>query len=197
VTRLIIPAIQTALETAWPDNWEAAGEGLNGKAGAATDLFVDPLGGGRVENAPALLFPVSGDFVLEAEVTVKFASTFDAGVLLLWQDKDHWAKLCFEFSPQARPTVVSVVTRGYSDDCNSVSIGGERVHLRVASRGAGCVFHYSEDGSYWHLVRVFRLGEKPMKAGFLVQSPKGEGIRAEFRGIRHRQETLGDIRSGA
>ena len=35
-----------------------------------------------------------------------------------------------------------------------------------------------------------------MKAGFLVQSPKGEGSRAEFRQIRYQQRTLEDIRSG-
>jgi len=167
-----------------------------GRAGTATDLFVDPFGGKRVENAPALVFPVAGDFLLEAEVRVEFAATFDAGVLLLWQDGHHWAKLCFELSPQGKPTVVSVVNREVSDDCNSVSIGGGRVHLRVAQCGAGCVFHYSEDGSYWHLVRVFRLADKPIKAGFLVQSPKGGGSRTEFRAIRYREETLGDIRSG-
>jgi uncharacterized protein len=191
-----IATIPAALETAWPGNWHATAEGVAGQAGAATDLIVDAFGGRRVENAPTLLFPVEGDFLLEAEVNVEFASTFDAGVLLLWQDRDNWAKLCFEFSPQARPMVVSVVTRKFSDDCNSVSIEGARVHLRVARRGAGCVFHFSADGSYWHLVRVFRLVEKPLQAGFLVQSPKGEGCRAEFRGIRYRKETLGDIRSG-
>jgi regulation of enolase protein 1 (concanavalin A-like superfamily) len=147
-------------------------------------------------NAPALLFPTTRDFLLEADVHVQFRGTFDAGVLLLRQDEDHWAKLCFEFSPQGKPMVVSVVTREFSDDCNSVSIDGDRVHLRVGRRGAGCVFHYSEDGKYWHMVRAFRLSDKPMKAGFLVQSPRGEGSRAEFSGIRYREGTLADFRSG-
>ena len=139
---------------------------------------------------------VAGDFLLEAEVRVEFAATFDAVVLLLWQDEDHWATLCFEFSPQGKPTVVSAVNREVSDDCNSVSIGGASVHLRVARRGAGCVFLYSEYGAYGHLVRVFRLADKPLKAGFPVQSPKGGGSWAEFQGIRYREETLGDFRSG-
>lgn len=191
-----IATIETAFETASPDSWQATAEGLAGRAGATTDLFVDPLGRKRVENAPMLLFSVVDDFLLQAEVNVDFASTFDAGVLLLWQDRDHWAKLCFEFSPQAKPMVVSVVTREFSDDCNSIAIDGHRIHLRVARRGAGCAFHYSHDGSYWHMVRAFRLADKPMKAGFLVQSPRGEGCSVEFRQIRFRKHTLADIRSG-
>lgn len=192
-----IATVPMEFDTSCAGNWEVMGEdAAAGRAGPATDLFTDPFGGRKVANAPALLFPVGGDFLLEAEVRVEFASTFDAGALLLWQDEDHWAKLCFEFSPQGKPMVVSVVNRDVSDDCNSVSIPGGRVHLRVARRGAGCVFHYSDNGTYWHLVRAFRLGDKPMTAGFLVQSPKGAGSRAEFRGIRYREETLGDIRSG-
>jgi len=191
-----IANIDTPLETASPESWEATAEGLAGHAGPTTDLFTDPMGRKRIENAPMLLFPVAGDFMLHAEVNVDFASTFDAGVLLLWQDPDHWAKLCFEFSPQAKPMVVSVVTREFSDDCNSVAIDSRRVHLRIARRGAGCAFHYSEDGSYWHMVRAFRLVDKPLKAGFLVQSPRGQGCRVEFRQIRFLKQTLADIRSG-
>jgi regulation of enolase protein 1 (concanavalin A-like superfamily) len=196
VTTMKIAGVPFELETAWPENWQLTGESVAGRAGALTDLFTDPFGSRKVSNAPALLFPVSGDFLLEAAVQVEFTFTFDAGVLLLWQDEDHWAKLCFEFSPKGQAMVVSVVTRDVSDDCNSVSIGGDRVHLRIGRRGLGCVFHYSEDGKYWHMVRAFRLADKPMKAGFLVQSPKGEGSRAEFRAIRYREETLADIRSG-
>jgi hypothetical protein len=43
------------------------------------------------------------------------ASTFDAGVLLLWVDERHWGKLCFEFSPAGDPMIVSVVCRGVAD----------------------------------------------------------------------------------
>ncbi|WP_208867453.1 DUF1349 domain-containing protein [Streptomyces himastatinicus] len=37
--------------------------------------------------------PPAGDFQLSARVSVGFSSTFDAGVLLLWIDERHWAKL--------------------------------------------------------------------------------------------------------
>lgn len=192
-----LSTIPVSLETAAPECWAVTEGGLSGQAPPRTDLFTDPLSERRLNSAPMLLFPAEGDFLLEAEVTVEFAATFDAGVLLLWQDSDHWAKLCYEYSPQGQPMVVSVVTRGTSDDCNSITMTENRIFLRVGRRGPGCVFHYSTDGVYWHMVRAFRLNEGPMQAGFLVQSPTGEGCRATFRNIRYRQETLSALRSGA
>ena len=98
-------------------------------AGPRTDWFVDPASGDVTLNAPALLGSLPGDFLLAARLKVSFASTFDAGALVLWQDERTFAKLAFEFSPQRQPLVVSVVTRGESDDCNSVAIddGGRLV----------------------------------------------------------------------
>jgi uncharacterized protein len=191
----VVP-IPMPLETAWPEAWAVTGQGIAGHAPPRTDLFIDPFGTKRLNNAPMLLFPASGDFVLQAEVTVEFASTFDAGVLLFWQDEENWAKLCFEFSPQRKPMIVSVVTRGTSDDANSTTIDGDTIYLRVAHRGVGSVFHYSTDGAWWHLVRAFRLPDQPVSAGFLVQSPTGNGCRAEFTRIAYRADTISDIRSG-
>ncbi|MBS1829691.1 MAG: DUF1349 domain-containing protein [Acidobacteria bacterium] len=191
-----IETIPVGLETASPEAWTIRDGVLTGQAPEQTDLFTDPLSDRKLNSAPRLLFPTSGDFLLEAEVTVEFASQFDAGVLLLWQDADHWAKLCYEYSPQGQPMVVSVVTRGASDDCNSVAMTEHRIHLRVGRRGPGCVFHYSTDGSYWHMVRAFRLQEGPMQAGFLVQSPTGDGCLVRFRKIRFRPVTLAALRSG-
>jgi regulation of enolase protein 1 (concanavalin A-like superfamily) len=196
VEEMHIETIPALLETASPEAWSVTDRGLTGVAPARTDLFTDPLSDRKLHGAPKLLFPTSGDFLLEAEVEVEFASTFDAGVLLLWQDGDHWAKLCYEYSPQGQPMVVSVVTRGASDDCNSIAMTERRIHLRVGRRGPGCVFHYSTDGSYWHMVRAFRLLEGPMQAGFLVQAPTGGGCRVEFRKIRFRADTLPALRSG-
>ena len=189
-----IPSIPTAFES--HPCWEQIPEGLAGEAPAQTDLFIDPLSDRVLNSAPKLLFPTTGDFLLEAEVSVEFASKFDAGVLLLWQDAANWAKLCYEFTPQGQPMVVSVVTRGTSDDSNGVIRLPHTVWLRVGRRGPGCVFHYSEDGHWWHMVRAFRLNEGPLQAGFLVQSPTGQGCRAEFRRIRFREVTLGALRSG-
>jgi regulation of enolase protein 1 (concanavalin A-like superfamily) len=184
------------LEATPAASWEI-GHTVIGRAGPRTDLFTDPFKATRVDNAARLLFGIDEDFLLEAEVDVQFNATFDAGVLLLFQDDEHWAKLCYEFSPRREPTVVSVVTHGISDDCNSVVLPSTSTYLRIARRGEGFGFHYSTDGVLWHMVRAFRLAAgKPVRAGFMVQSPRGEGCQVEFRKIRLRRQTLGDMRSG-
>src|SRR5690349_6884617 len=110
-------------------------ESLSMTAGAGTDLFVDPQGGPPVLNAPCLLGRPAGDYQLSARVTVDFAATFDAGVLVLYAHDGAWAKLCFERSPQGAPMVVSVVTRGVSDDANAFPVDGPTVWLRVSRLG--------------------------------------------------------------
>src|SRR5512140_156683 len=102
-------------------------------AGEHTDWFNDPAGNEPQDSAPCALFvPPDPTFIVSAKVAINFVSTFDAGALQLRASEDHWAKLCFEYSPQQQPMIVSVVTLGKSDDCNSVPIEGQEVYLRMA-----------------------------------------------------------------
>ncbi len=174
------------------------GERLSISAGAQTDWFVDPASGMSKVNAPAALFtPADPHYLLSARVTVDFASTYDAGVLAIYERDDCWAKVCFEYSPQRQPMVVSVVTRGTSDDCNSVIVDGRSVYLRLYYHGPALAFHYSLDGSYWHLVRHFTLGALVQpRIGFLAQSPTGAGCAVTFEQVVYRAATLSDLRSG-
>jgi len=182
-----------------PKDWRITDDQmLTITAGPRTDLFTNPHGKPPMQNTPRAVFAPQGDFLLSATVDVDFQATFDAGVLVLYQDKDRWAKLCFEYSPQRQPMVVSVVTRGMSDDCNSAIIDGRQVYLRIARFGKAWGFHYSTDGRWWHLVRHFTLGDLPdLVVGFSAQSPTGEGCTVTFTDIRYTLETLADIRSGA
>jgi hypothetical protein len=169
-------------------------------APARTDLFVDPAGGEPTLNAPRLLGgPPDGDFQLWARVTVDFAETYDAGVLLVWAGERNWGKLCFERSPQGESMVVSVVTRDVSDDANGfVVVAGDPLWLRVSRLGRAWAFHASTDGSYWRLVRHFRLdgGAERVRVGFEAQSPLGERCRVSFDDITFRAGSLPDLRSG-
>jgi hypothetical protein len=167
-------------------------------AGPRTDWFADPGGTSPpILNAPALLGEASGDFMLGARVEVDFTATFDAGVLVVHEGELSWAKLCFERSPEAQPTIVSVVTRGTSDDCNSVPVDGNSVWLRISRLGAAFAFHASTDGSHWSLVRHFALAAAETPAvGFLAQSPLGDGCRARFDEISFESRRLDDVRSG-
>jgi uncharacterized protein len=181
-----------------PQNWNIAeNKTLTMTAGAKTDLFISPEGDVAVDNSARALFIPQGDFLLSARVQVDFRSTYDAGVLMLYANAKAWAKLCFEFSPQRQPMVVSVVNHGVSDDCNSTPIAGNQVYLRIARRGSAFVFHYSVDGTFWHFVRFFTLAELPeMRVGFSVQAPTGELCTATFSEITYTQTTLKDLRNG-
>jgi regulation of enolase protein 1 (concanavalin A-like superfamily) len=182
-----------------PDGWHVSGDGaLTIGAGAGTDLFVDPGGGAPALNAPRALAAVpAADYQLSARVTVDFAGTFDAGVLLLYAHDRAWAKLCFERSPQGEHLVVSVVTRGLSDDANAFAVEGPRVWLRVSRLGSAHAFHASADGATWAFVRHFALEPAGgLSVGFLAQSPAGSGCTAVFDEVRFRPEPLADLRSG-
>ncbi|HEX3270578.1 MAG TPA: DUF1349 domain-containing protein [Ktedonobacterales bacterium] len=190
-------------ELSWrrsPVMWNVdADEQLTIQAGATTDWFSDPAGAQRKDDAPSALFASADqEFTLSARVRVAFASTFDAGALLAHVRDDVWAKLCYEYSPQGQPMIVSVVTRDVSDDCNSSTLAEDSVFLRITRRQAILAFHYSLDGHVWQLVRYFTLGDAPrMSLGFSAQSPTGSGCVAVFSQIRYSSTAVSDLRSGA
>ncbi len=179
-------------------DWDVGAHQLSLSAGQEEDWFVDPDGTLVKHNAPCALFPpIAEDFILQAKVQVSFQTKYDAGALHVHVDEQRWAKVCFESSAQNVPTVVSVVTRGTSDDCNSVPIEGNAVYLRIAKRAHTFAFHYSRDGLWWDLVRHFDLGPvESVQSGFSAQAPVGTGCGVTFSEIAYRHETLGDIRSG-
>lgn len=177
-----------------------------------SDIFIDPgngsvdAGAGAALNAESMLNAVTllgdvpqGDFQFSARVTVDFASTFDAGVLLLWLDERHWGKLCFEFSPAGQPMVVSVVCRGVSDDANAFAVPGRSVWLRVSRVDRVYAYHASLDGAAWQMIRVFVLDDETSrdKIGFEGQSPTGDGCSVTFDEIRFLSERLADFRDGS
>lgn len=175
------------------------GNSLDITAGPVSDWFHNPGSSSVTNNAPIALFtPSSENFILSAKVRVEFQYTYDAGVLFLYVNDDTWAKLCFEYSPQNEAMVVSVVTRGRSDDCNSAVIGSHTVYLRVYRQGNAVAFHYSTDGSYWRFVRNFTIGSlAELRIGFAAQSPTGQGCRVHFSEINFRYGSLSDLRDGS
>lgn len=184
-------------------DWTYENGTLTGRAGARQDRFVPPGGEAldSVSDAPRLLGPAPrGDFQLIARVRVGFEAAFDAGVLYLHVGEREWAKICLELSPD-RPTVCTVVTRGHSDDVNSFTVDGDSCWLRLSRTGDAFAFHASADGEKWTFVRVFALGEPgsaaDASAGFLVQSPTGEGCEAAFDRIAFRTKGPDDLRNGS
>jgi uncharacterized protein len=181
-----------------PLKWTYAHDSLRIVGGEKTDLFIDPQHEYEVVNSPKAVFLPADSFLLSARAYVHFKTDYDAGVLVVYAGRDQWAKLCFEYSPQKKPFVVSVVNNGISDDCNHTPIGGNQVYLRIAGLGSHVyAFHYSTDGQYWHLVRYFYLNtKKDVQVGFSSQSPTGKSCQTVFTKITYTVAKLQDIRGG-
>jgi regulation of enolase protein 1 (concanavalin A-like superfamily) len=204
---LDIPALPFPAVPSHPGVWrrDDRGGGVVADAPGHTDLYVDPARAGSTDaesllNAATLLgFPPDGDFQFSARVAVDFRAQYDAGVLLLWIDERHWGKFCFEFSPAAEPMVVSVVTRGVSDDANAFVVGQRSVWLRVSRTDGVYAYHASTDGKWWTLVRVFSLGDQlaEHQVGFEAQSPTGDGCTVTFDDIHFTRQRLAELRDGS
>ena len=167
-------------------------------AGALTDCFINPITNEKKDNAPYASFVTTDKhFLLSACVQVDFQSTFDAGALQLRVDEHNWAKLCFEYSPQGSPMIVSVVTKNVSDDCNSTVIDGDSIYLRVARQNNIIAFHYATNATFWHFVRYFTLGNPDsLTVALSSQSPTGDTCTSTFSNINYQQTKLSDLRNG-
>ncbi len=177
-----------------PVAWHAGGTALQIEAGKSTDWYISPVDGKQFGNAPVLLFAPAREFVLSAKVKVDFRTKWDAGALFVYIDDKTWAKFAFEMSVYRKPTVVTVVTRGVSDDCNSWEISGNEVWLRVARLGDAIGFYASHDGSQWEMIRAFTFGPSPkLNMGFSSQSPAGAGTQAVFSEIHYAARKITDI----
>ncbi|MBD8702775.1 DUF1349 domain-containing protein [Frigoribacterium sp. CFBP 13712] len=201
-----IPGIETSFRPFPDDRWsvDTASGSVSVSSIPGTDIFTDPGGdegdqvtSSTLHNAATLLTDApAGDFQLSARVCVRFAGTFDAGVLFLRYDRETWAKLCFEFSPRGQGMIVSVVNDRVSDDANAFTVDADHVHLRVSRKGAVFAFHASPDGERWMLIRAFSLpdGHKPLEIGFEAQSPQSDGCHVVFDEPRLVQRTISDFR---
>jgi uncharacterized protein len=203
VVALKLPSLPFPLEPAGspPPGCHVRNGALILTAAAGTDMFVDPAGGDVVPDAGRFVgLPPAGDFRLAARVRVNFGSRFDAGALLLHARERHWAKACLEYSAQLRPTAVTVVTRGVSDDSNGFEVDGDTLWLRISRSGAAWAFHASADGSGWRLLRYFALGgdaAELVRVGFLAQSPTGQGCTASFDHISFAPGAPASLRDGS
>jgi len=198
-----LPDLPFELHASDESAWTLTGSVIEGAAPAGTDLFVDPSGTTGVAaetllNANTLLgAPPEGDFTLCVRVRPEHHATFDAGVLLAWVDDTNWAKLCVERSPAGDPMIVSVVTKGTSDDANAFLLDSAEARLRIARVGNVLALH-AHDGGVWSFVRAFTLpgAADLLRVGFEVQSPMGEGCRAAFDDVAFDARTLADLRNG-
>lgn len=181
-----------------PVDWSPLpGGGIRVSAPAKADYFRDPSGSHVNDSAPFLGMNVTGDFVARAHVRPTFASTYDSGVIMLRQDAENWAKVCFERTDFGTTAVVSVVTRGLSDDANGADVTVPDLWLQAVRAGNTFALHYSLDGATWRMVRVFNLAvAATVRVGIVSQSPVGPGATVDFLHFSIEQRTVKNARTG-
>ncbi len=155
-------------------------------SGEKTDMFRDPNVTYNTDNAPKLMFKADSNFVLSAAVEHDFISKWDGGALVLKLDSLNWVKCCFEKDYTGARRVVTVVTKGISDDCNSVEVKSNKVYFKLAKANNVITIYYSLNGSKWFLIRHFTFdAHDNLKVGFLSQSPTGKECRVKFSEINY------------
>lgn len=150
-----------------------------------------------LSNAPFYYTEVTGDFVMKAKVTLDFKDIYDSASIMVMQDGNNWAKACFELTDFHTHAVVSVVTKGDSDDANGCNIDTPSVWLQVCRVGNSFAFHYSLDGNRYDMMRFFSLpAEQTIKAGLLAQAPTGDGGIRVYEKLSIENKTVKNIRAG-
>lgn len=167
------------------------------KAGPKTDMFRDPNVTYNTDNAPKLLFEPDSNFILSACIQHNFTNKWDGGAIVLFEDSLNWIKFCFEKDYTGAKRVVSVVTKDISDDCNSAAITGNKVYYKMAKADNVITLYYSTDGVKWLLIRHLQFNnKKPLKIGFLAQSPTGNSCEVVFSNIRYLAKRIKDPYAG-
>jgi len=162
-------------------------------SGEKTDMFRDPNVSYNTDNAPKLLFKADTNFIFSAAIEHAFKSKWDGGALVIKSDSLNWIKTCFEKDYTGARRIVTVVTKGISDDCNSVELHSNKVYFKIAKADNVITIYYSENGLKWFLIRHFTfdaIGD--LKIGFLAQSPTGKDCKVIFSKINYKKKKIKD-----
>lgn len=148
-------------------------------------------------NAPYYYTEIEGDFVLKVKVSHDFKDTYDSASVMVMKDFTCWAKCCFELTDFGSHAVVSVVTKGDSDDANGCNLEGNSAWLQVCRVDNNFAFHYSTDGTNFYMMRYFHLPvDSVVKVGFLAQAPVGNGGKRIYEDFSFEKITVKNIRAG-
>ena len=149
-------------------------------------------------NAPLLYREMSGDFVATLLVQPNFQDVWNAGALMVHIDSSHWIKFAFENSDATGKSIVSVVTKGSSDDANGVRLPHrDNIWLRIIKKGNLYALHWSEDGSNFKMARLCSLPETVrVKIGIEAQCPAGAAAWHKFLFFSLEEKTVDDLRTG-
>lgn len=171
------------------------------RVGEKKDYFNDPDGKLSNNTAPILLSKVDNTkpFTLTAKVTPEFTKDgmYDAGVLYIYVNDNHWQKFCFEQDERGHHRVVTVRTIGTSDDNNHDIIQGESVYMKISSDTRTVGFYFSVDKTNWNLARLYK-NDYPSDVwmGLSAQCPVAKGAVTNFQEVSLELTSVKDFRMG-
>lgn len=165
-----------------------------------TDFFVDPATKHEINNAPLYVLNAEKEFTFFCKVKPHFNDVYDAGALMYYVGNTNWVKLAFEKTDLGYPAIVSVVTKGYSDDCNGEKIDLDTVWLKMSKKEKLLGLYFSVDGLEWKMHRLFKfdngVGNRESYFGLETQSPFGQGCSVEFSNLELNNRSVTDFRKG-
>ncbi|MBT8321593.1 MAG: DUF1349 domain-containing protein [Eudoraea sp.] len=181
-----------------PDMYLFSPEGLSIETSQGTDFFNNPENGEKVATAPYLYQELAGDFVAIAKVKPNFQATWNACSLLAYIDENNWIKFAFENSDATGPSIVSVVTRGVSDDANGVVLASySQVWLKFIRKGNLYAMHWSTDGINYKMSRLSAMPDhKKVRIGMEAQCPSEGPAIHSFLSFSLERNSIEDLRKG-
>ena len=178
-----------------PDNFRQDGDIITVTAGKHTNLFNSASGSFKCNDFPFYYAQVSGDFLIRCKITPDFKNLYDLGSLVVYQDENTWIKFAFENADSGQPSMVSIVTRDFSDDCNGTPILIDGVWMQIVRGDNVFALHYSFDKVNWFLFRIFNLDiSSEVMIGISAQAPIGEQCTVHFEGLEILKNPYSNLR---
>ena len=165
--------------------------------GPENDFFIDPITHESKANAPFLFREMSGDFVMTAVVQPDFSDMWNAVSLMVYMDSLHWMKHAFEKSDATGKSIVSLMTKGTSDDANGPILSElDKVWLKIVRVKSCYAMHWSGDGKTYHMARLAEMsGYDKIKIGVSAQCPAGEQALHQILHLSIEQSSVKDLRN--
>ena len=175
---------------------------LESRAKEGDDFFIDPNKGKLTnQSLPILLKEVDNTkpFTLQAKVTPEFTKEglYNAADLFVYANDTLWQKLAFEQDEYGNHRVVSVRTKGTSDDNNHDKQTASTIYLKISSDTHTIASYYSLDKKAWHMVRLYK-NYYPAKLylGIASQCPQKGACKSIYEELELNQNSVSDFRMG-
>ena len=181
-----------------PDTYSINNGVLTVQAEKGTDFFNNPEDSTSTATAPLLYQEIHGDFVATALVRPDFSSLWNAVALMVHIDDSAWIKFAFENSDATGKSIVSVVTKMYSDDANGAILKeADQIWLKLIRKNNVYAMHWSRDGKDYKMARLSVMPEAAsVKIGIEAQCPVGMFATHKILFFGVVENTVGDLRKG-